>query len=67
MLATSVGADVVVPVVGSVVVPPVVEFVGVVVPVNGVPALPPPPPQAAKANVSPNAATHLMKFIRIVP
>jgi hypothetical protein len=36
-------------------------------PVNGVPALPPPPPQAAKANVSPNAAIHLMKFIRMIP
>jgi hypothetical protein len=37
------------------------------VPVTGVPALPPPPPQATKANVSPNAATHLMKFIRLFP
>jgi hypothetical protein len=36
-------------------------------PVTGVPALPPPPPQATKANVSPNAATHLMKFIRLFP
>jgi hypothetical protein len=37
------------------------------VPDTGVPPLPPPPPQAANANVSPNAATHLMKFICLFP
>jgi hypothetical protein len=36
-------------------------------PVIGVPALPPPPPQAAKANVSPNAAANLMNFILLFP
>ena len=34
---------------------------------DGVPAFPPPPPQATKANDKPNEATHLMKFIRIFP
>ena len=36
-------------------------------PAIGVPALPPPPPQAVKANASPNAATYLMNFIRLFP
>jgi len=34
-------------------------------PVTGVPGFPPPPPQAAKVNVSQNTAKYLMNFIRL--
>jgi len=36
-------------------------------PAIGVPALPPPPPQATKANVNPSAAMRFMKLIINIP
>jgi hypothetical protein len=47
-------------------VPVPVEFPLLPVPPDGVPAFPPPPPQAASAKVRPNAAAYLRKFIRMV-